>query len=78
MYNRGPEKSGMGNGMGTEAEVGIGANTAVQLCLLTTLMLLNNAIHDSNLRGVHNEIHNTKKPSEALPTQVLQVVFESN
>ena len=26
------------------------------------------------VRGVHNKIHNIKKPSEALPSQVFQVV----
>ena len=29
-------------------------------------------------RGVHNEIHNIKKPSEVLPSQVFQVVANSN
>ena len=31
-----------------------------------------------SLRGVHNEIHNVQKPSEALLSQVFQVVGKGN
>jgi len=36
------------------------------------------AVLARNLRRVHNEIHNIRKPREALPSQVFQVAAKSN
>ena len=41
---------------------------------LPTSVLPTSVLPEICLRGVHNEIHNSRKPDEALPSEVFQVV----
>ena len=40
--------------------------------------ILTSVLARNLFKRVHNEIHNLKKPSEVLPSQVFQVVAKSN
>jgi len=46
--------------------------------ILHVSTILTSVLARNLFKRVHNEIHNLKKPSEALPSQVFQVVAKSN